>query len=111
MLLPSRADHKFLEIAVVSGCPILADSQSAIQELSLVLALNKESLILDPIDWPEVIIRLNEWSSHTRISERTNVLFRKNSSQVRATCLLLKLFIVEDEIGFPICFQFSSTLL
>jgi len=77
MLLPSNCvEHKFLRIADLSGCPVFED-QSLTHNFSLVLALNKESLVLDPIDWVLTCSRLHDWSNLIAIDKLTDSLFRE----------------------------------
>ena len=41
------------------------------------LAVNKESILTDPINWSLVAARLTEWSQHVRIPETTDARFRE----------------------------------
>ena len=89
MLIPSNVDHKFLKIADVYDCPVFSDGVSS-SELSLVLALNKESLVLDPIDWTAAYSQLKEWSANVQIPGLTDALFKERipiSGPCRASSL------------------------
>ena len=89
MLVPSNVDHKFLKIADVSNCPVFS-VEGLSSELSLVLALNKESLVLDPIDWSSACSQLKEWSANVQIPDLTDALFKERTpipGQCRASSL------------------------
>jgi len=49
LLLPSTIHHKFITIAHLSGCPLFLNHQD-VSNFSLVLAVNKESILTDPIN-------------------------------------------------------------
>jgi len=52
--------------------------------MSIVLAANKESLLIDPINWERLYGRLVEWSTdHITIPKITDDLFRE-----RETCII-----------------------
>ena len=76
LLLPSTIHHKFITIAHLSGCPLFLNHQD-VSNFSLVLAVNKESILTDPINWSLVAARLSEWSHHVRIPETTDARFRE----------------------------------
>ena len=59
LLIPSEAKHKFLTIARVAEAPTLKRNRC---DLTLALAINKESMLRDPINWPSLSARLKEWS-------------------------------------------------
>ena len=50
LLLPNTVQHNFLTIAHLSGCPLFLNQRS-MSEFSLVLAVNKESMLTDLINW------------------------------------------------------------
>ena len=89
MLLPSNVNHKFLKIADVSNCPVFSENKMS-SELCLVLALNKESLVLGPIVWSSACSRLKDWSANLQIPELTDALFKERipiSGHCRASSL------------------------
>ncbi len=82
-LLPSH----FLELAVLhAGLPLFGfhgDERCLSNcSMSLILAANKESLQVDPINWERFVNRLHEWGSSDLISipELTDTLFRERVS-------------------------------
>ena len=113
LLLPTAtaAEHKFLVIAHISGCPIYSERELRSPDLSLVLALNKESMIYDPIDWALLSTRLKGWSELLRIPALTDSLFRERipvNWDPRASCLnLFTRQMKQDAIG---CFNFHRPL-
>ena len=74
VLLPSHASHGFLTIASLTNCPVFSDHKT---DLSLVLALNKESMLIDPIDWTSFVLRIQEWSPRVSIPALTNAMFQE----------------------------------
>jgi hypothetical protein len=78
MFLPLNMEHKFLVIADLSECSIF-QNQGPPSDISLVLAVNKESLVLDPIDWSLTCSHLKNWSKNIRIDSFTDALFRERS--------------------------------
>ena len=113
LLLPTAtaAEHKFLVIAHISGCPIYSERELRSPDLSLVLALNKESMIYDPIDWALISTRLKGWSELLRIPALTDSLFRERIPvkwDPRASCLnLFTIQMKQDAIG---CCNFHRPL-
>ena len=66
----SPKNRNFLEIARIPGAfPVTyndsADSKHYLSDsISIVLALNKESMLLDPIDWNAFKHDFREWAEH-----------------------------------------------
>ena len=62
-------------------------SQEHSPKLSVVLALNKESMLIDPIFWTAFCVKLREWSHQNRvpatIPERTDWLFKERRNPDR----------------------------
>ena len=78
MFLPLNMEHKFLVIADLSECSIF-QNQGPPSDISLVLAVNKESLVLDPIDWSLTCSHLKNWSKNIRIDSLLMLFFAKGS--------------------------------
>jgi len=82
ILLPHTIQHKFMIIAHLQNTPIFEDCKSG-PPLTLALAINKESMFVDPINWSSIRARLREWSPLIQTHELTDALFRERE------CLLL----------------------
>ncbi len=77
-ILPSR----FLEVAVLhQGTPLFGfhrDEKCLSNcSMSLILAANKESLQIDPINWERFVNRIHEWCDLISIPKLTDALFRE----------------------------------
>lgn len=87
-LVPSqdKLPPHFLELATFrSGAPLfgLNGTDKCISEfsMSIVLAANKESLQVDPINWEKLMSRLKSWNNdYITIPSLTNALFRERES-------------------------------
>src|SRR6185436_16046272 len=76
LLLPATTEHKFLAIAQLKGSS-LSKALCASENYTLALAINKESMHRDPINWAAVVERLQEWCPEVEIPKSTDSLFRE----------------------------------
>jgi len=76
LLLPATTEHKFLAIAQLKGSS-LSKALCASENYTLALAINKESMHRDPVNWAAVVERLQEWCPEVDIPKSTDSLFRE----------------------------------
>ena len=79
LLLPEQVEHKFLVIARLLQSPIFTSKPQSDYKFSLVLALNKESMQLDPINWSLTVAKLRKWSPLVDVPVLTDSLFRERA--------------------------------
>src|SRR6185436_2166299 len=72
LLLPEHLDHKFIVIARFLKSPIFVNTPSMEERFCLVLAANKESIHLDPVNWLSATARLREWSPIIEVPDITD---------------------------------------
>jgi len=78
LILPELVEHKFLVIARFDMSSIFVKQQPILgSSFSIALALNKESMHLDPINWPSVAGKLREMDPCVEIPTLTDSLFRE----------------------------------
>jgi hypothetical protein len=77
LLLPESVEHKFIVVARFPASSIFAKKASVDTNFALILALNKHSTHLDPINWPSVVAKFKEWSPLVDIPCTTDSLFRE----------------------------------
>ena len=90
---------QFLELVTFrSSAPLFVSNNQfarSVSDMSIVLAINKESLIIDPIDWGGFKKRLLQWSGNwppglVTISEETNALFTERTQPLHPPRSLTK---------------------
>ena len=91
----------FLEIATLAPrCPLFSYDYSVASinspcSMSIILACNKESMAIDPIDWDSFIDKIQDWSQNwpqnlLTIPSHTNALFRERTQQTHSPRTLSK---------------------
>ena len=86
-LVPSqeKLPPHFLELAVIQrSAPLFGFNYDekclSTCSMSIILAANKESLQVDPVNWEKFVGRLSEWSDFIKIPKITDNLFRERVS-------------------------------
>ena len=91
-LIPKQENlpHSFLELFTIqASCPLFGYDQSVESvspcDMSVVLSLNKESMVIDPIQWDSFTSKIRCWSQYwppdsVSLSQRTCDLFRERVS-------------------------------
>ena len=78
LILPEQVEHKFMVIARFGANSIFVKKSPVDHSaFSITLALNKESMHLDPINWPSIVGKLREWDPCVEIPALTDSLFRE----------------------------------